>query len=63
MPRWLGASILIVLGIMGVYKGITAPCVMLRGSKRPLNKWQGRLFYSLYSLLCLGGCVAIWVTR
>lgn len=63
MRRWLGALILIVLGIVGVYQGVKAPCIQLRGSKRPLNKWQGRLFYSCYSLVCLGGGVAIWLTR
>lgn len=63
MPRWLGALILIVLGIVGVYQGFTDPCIQLRGSKRPLNKSQGRIFYSCYSLLCLGGGVAIWLTR
>lgn len=63
MPRWLGALILIVLGIVGMYQGVKAPCIHLRGSKRPLNKWQGRLFYSCYSLVCLGGAVAIWLTR
>jgi len=63
MPRWLGALILIILGIVGVYQGVTDPCVQLRGSKHPLNKWQGRLFYSCYSLACLGGGVAIWLTR
>lgn len=63
MPRWLGALILIVFGIVGVYQGVTDPCIQLRGSKRPLNKWQGRLFYSCYSLACLGGGMAIWLTR
>jgi hypothetical protein len=63
MPRWLGALVLIALGITGIYQWIKDPCVRLRGSKRPLNKWQGRLFYGLYSLLCLGGGVAIWLTR
>lgn len=63
MLRWLGALILVVFGIVGVYQGVTNPCVQLRGSKRPLNKWQGRLFYSCYSLLCLGGGMAIWLTR
>ena len=63
MPRWLLALILIVLGIMGVYQGVKHPCIQLRGSKRPLNKWQGRLFYGCYSLVCLGGGVAIWLTR
>ena len=63
MPRWLGALILIVFGIVGVYQGVTDPCIQLRGSKRPLSKWQGRLFYSCYSLACLGGGVAVWLTR
>ena len=63
MPRSLGAFILIVVGFVGLYEGITAPCIQLRGSKRPLNKWQGRLFLGCFSLVCLGGGVAIWLTR
>jgi len=63
MPRWLVALILFVFGIVGVYRGVTDLCVQLRGSKGPLKKWQGRLFLGFYSLLCLGGGVAIWLTR
>ena len=63
MPPWLGALILIVLGIVGAYQAITDPYIQLRGSKRPLNRWQGRLFLGCYSLMCLGGGVAIWLTR
>jgi len=31
MPRWLGALILIVFCIVGVYQGVTDPCIQLRG--------------------------------
>ena len=62
MPRWTAVMILIALGIMGVYLAITNPIVTLR-SGRPLNKWQGRLFYAGYSLLCLAAGVAIWLSR
>ena len=59
MPRWLGALILISLGIFGIYQGISDPCVTMRGMKRPLKKWQGRLWYSFYSAVCIGGGLAI----
>jgi putative Mn2+ efflux pump MntP len=59
MPHWLGSLILIILGLIGVYEGITNPCVTLRGMKRPLNKWQGRLWYAFFAAFCIGGGVAI----
>lgn len=63
MPRWLGALLLIIFGIVGAYQWVTDPCVQLRGSRRPLNKWQGRIFLGFYTLFCLGCGVAIWLTR
>lgn len=63
MPRWLGSLILVALGLVGVYQAIKDPCVRLRGMLRPLKKWEGRLFYGFYCLVCLGGGIAIWMTR
>jgi hypothetical protein len=54
MPRWLGSLIMIATGIFGLYQGITAPCITLRGSNRPLPKWFGRAFYGT---LAAGGII------
>ncbi len=59
MPRWLGALLLISLGVFGVYGGITNPYVTLGGINLRLNKWQGRLWYGFFAAFCIGGGLAI----
>jgi len=61
MPRWLGAVVLIALGLYGVYQGIVDPRVNLRG-EGPLNRWQSRIFLGIYAILCIASGLAIWLT-
>ena len=60
MPRWLGSLIMVAIGIVGLYEGVTNPRVTLRGSKRPLTKWQGRVFYGIIALIGMGGGLLIF---
>lgn len=49
MPRWLFSSLMIAMGIVALHQALVNPCITLRGSKRPLKKWQGRIFLGIYS--------------
>jgi hypothetical protein len=51
---------MICLGLYGLYQGISDPCVQLRGSKRPLRAWQGRIFYAGLTVMGIGGGLAVW---
>jgi hypothetical protein len=60
MPRWLGGIIMIGIGLAGLYQGISDPCVQLRSSERPLQAWQGRIFYAVLTVMGIGGGLALW---
>ena len=60
MPRWLGSLIMVAIGIFGLYEGIAHPCVTLRGSNRPLTKWQGRIFYGIFAAIGIIGGLLVF---
>jgi len=63
MARWLVAAVMIVIGIGAVYQAITDPSVRLRGSKRNLPAWAGRIFlFGLAAMSILGG-ILVWLSR
>lgn len=62
MPRWADASLLIAFGIWSVCAAITDAPVRLRASKKPLGKWQGRIFNYGLSAASIAGGVAIWIS-
>jgi hypothetical protein len=51
---------MIGIGMIALYQGVYDPCVQLRGQKRPLRVWQGRIFYAVLTLMGIGGGVAVW---
>jgi putative Mn2+ efflux pump MntP len=60
MPRWLGAIIMIGVGLNLLYQGIANPRVRLPGSKLPLRACQGRIFYAVLAVMVIGGGLAVW---
>ncbi len=51
---------MVAIGIFGLYEGIAHPCVTLRGSKRPLTKWQGRIFYGIFAAVDIIGGLLVF---
>jgi len=61
MPRWVVALFLIALGIMGAYQAITSDGA--QGNRSAIEQVADAAFYAGYSLFCLAGGIAIWITR
>jgi hypothetical protein len=47
MPRWSAALVLIVFGIVGVYQGVTDPCIQFNYEDQNAHSINGRDAFSI----------------
>ena len=63
MPRWVGATVLLTIGIGALYNSATKTVFLIRGSTRPMPTWAGKAFTAGGGIVCIVAALLILLSK